>query len=376
MIWLLWLLVAWWAFAALNAILNALLFPRLSKIAPEDPLPTLSVVIPARNEEKGLGRAVEAHCRQDYPGLQVVVVDDGSTDRTPEILAGLKARFSNLEVVWGAPLAEGWLGKPHAQMQGLRASRGEYVLFVDADVVYKPGVHRRAMGEMLRRDLDMLLLLPTLEGKGLEPLVLSFLDTFSFYVSPSYLANVPRLRWAAFGAGSGNLVKREAFDTAGGIESIRAEVVDDVAMGRMMKALRGRFRVVFAYGEIGVRMYEGFAAAVEGFTKNYFAAFGYRWWFAVPAVGLYVILHVLPPLALAASLLLPDSGSALLPAALACAAEVVLNMWACAWSGQGWWVGLLAPVRACVWAYILVRSMARYHRRGVVWRGRTYKKSG
>jgi chlorobactene glucosyltransferase len=371
---MIWLLVAWWALATLVALLNRQFLPRLSPEPAADPLPSLSVVIPARNEEKGLGRAVEAHCAQDYPGLQVVVVDDGSEDRTPEILSELQGRYPNLTVVSGAPPEAGWLGKPNAQREGLEAATGEYVLFVDADVVYAPGVHRRAVGEMLRRGLDMLLLLPTHEGSWSERLVLSFLDTFSFYGSPTILANVPSMKFAAFGAGSGNLVRREAFEAAGGIGKIRSEVVDDVAMGRMMKALRGRFRVVFAYGDIRVRMYEGFRAAVEGFTKNYYAAFGFRPWFAVPAVGLYVVLHVLPPLALAASLLVPGFRGLLLPAALACGAEAVLNAWGCAWSGQGFWVGLLAPVRALIWGYILVRSMARYYRRGVVWRGRTYAK--
>jgi cellulose synthase/poly-beta-1,6-N-acetylglucosamine synthase-like glycosyltransferase len=369
---MIWLLVAWWALAALVALLNWLFLPRLSSEETQDPLPTLTVVIPARNEERGLGPAVEAHCAQDYPGLQVVVVDDGSEDRTPEILRDLQARYPNLTVVQGTPPEEGWLGKPNAQRQGLGAATGDYVLFVDADVVYAPGVHRRAVGEVLRRDLDMLLLLSTLEGRWPERVVLSFLDTFSFYVSPTILANVPSLKWAAFGAGSGNLVRREAFEAAGGIGKIRAEVVDDVAMGRMMKALRGRFRVVFARGDIRVRMYEGFRAAVEGFTKNYYAAFGFSPWFAVPAVGLYVVLHVLPPAALAAALLLPGARALLLPAALACGAEAALNAWGCSWSGQGWWIGLMAPIRALVWGYILVRSMGRYYRRGVVWRGRSY----
>lgn len=370
---LLWLLVAWWAFAFTNAVLNGFLLPRLSKESPGDPLPSLTVVIPARDEETALGRAVGAHCAQDYPGLQVVVVDDGSTDRTPEILRDLQGRYPNLTVVPGTPPQEGWLGKPNAQRAGLAAATGEYVLFVDADVVYAPGVHRRAMGEMMRRGLDMLLLLSTLEGRWSERLVLSFLDTFSFYASPTFLSNVPSLKWAAFGAGSGNLVRRGAFEAAGGIGAIRSEVVDDVAMGRMMKAHRGRFRVVFAYGDVRVRMYEGFCAAVEGFTKNLYAAFGFRPLFASLSMGLYMILHVLPPAALVASVLIPGARPLLLPAALACGAEAVLNLWACAWSGQGWWIGLMAPVRAAIWAHIMARSMARYYRRGVVWRGRTYR---
>ncbi len=370
---LLWSLVVWWGLATVVAVLNRLLLPRLSRELPSGPLPTLSVVIPARNEEKGLAHAVEAHCAQDYPGLQVVVVDDASEDRTPDILEELRGRYPNLTVVRGVPPPEGWLGKPNAQREGLEAATGEYVLFVDADVVYAPGVHRRAAGEMARWNLDMLLLLPTLEGSWSERLVLSFLDTFSFYASPTFLCNAPAVKAMVFGAGSGNLVRRDVFEAAGGIGKIRSEVVDDVAMGRMMKSLRGRFRVVLAYGEVRVRMYEGLRAAVEGFTKNLYAAFGFRPLFASFSMALYVAIHLLPPLALAAALLLPGARGLLLPAGLTCGAEAVLNVWGCAWSGQGWWLGLLAPVRALIWAWIMGRSMIRYYRRGVVWRGRTYR---
>ncbi len=372
MIWLLWAITAWWAVAAVFALLNALLLPRLSEAGTGEPLPSMTVVIPARDEERAIGRAVEAHCTQDYPGLQVVVVDDGSTDATPRILSRLQRRFACLTVVPGAPPPTGWLGKPHAQMEGLKAARGELILFADADVVYAPGVHRRAAGEMTRGSLDMLLILSHLEGRGLEPLVLSFLDSFSFYCWPTFLGNVPSLKWAAFGAGSGNLVRREALEAAGGMERIKGEVVDDIAMGRMMKGLRGRFRLVLAYGDVKVRMYEGFMGCIEGFTKNYYAAFRFNPMLALTGVGLYGLLHVVPPLALAAALVMPSASGLLLPSVLAAAAQLLLNGWACRFSRQPLWVAPLAPVRALVWGGILARSMARYYRRGVVWRGRVY----
>jgi cellulose synthase/poly-beta-1,6-N-acetylglucosamine synthase-like glycosyltransferase len=371
----LWAVAAWWACALCNAILNLLLVPRLSKDAPSGNLPSLTVVLPARNEEARVGEAVAAHCAQDYPGLQVVVVDDGSTDRTPEILRELSGRFAGLEVVAGTPPPEGWLGKPNAQRRGLEAARGEYVLFADADVIYAPGTLRRAMGEMVRRDLDMLLLLSRLEGRGLEPLVLSMLDAFAFYASPTFLVNRPRLKGFAFGAGSGNLVRRSALEAAGGIEAIRAEVVDDVAMGRRLKALRGRFRVVLAFREIRVRMYTSFRGCIEGFTKNYYAFFGFsplRAWFLQLGDG---AVHSLPAAALAASLVLPALAPLRLPAAMAFGAGLLLNAGACLWSGHPLWVAPLYPFRPWIWAGILWRSMRRYQREGLIWRGRRYGKN-
>ncbi len=372
--WMLWAVAAWWGYALVNAALNLALVPQLPQEPGGEPPPTLSVVIPARNEEKRVGEAVAAHCAQDYPGLQVVVVDDGSTDSTPAILEDLAARHPNLVVVRGGELREGWLGKPNAQRQGLERATGEMVLFADADVVYSPGVHRRAVGEMVRRNLDMALLLSRLEGRGLEPVVLSMLDAFAFYASPTWLVNWPRIKGFAFGAGSGNLVRREAFEAAGGMERIRGEVIDDVAMGLMMKAYRGRFRVLLCFGEIRVRMYEGLRGCLEGFTKNYFGFFKYSPLRAGFLQAMDVLIHLAPPLALAASLVLPCAGSLLLPAALGTGAGILLELGACLWAGHPPWVALIYPIRPLVWSHILWRSARRYYSRGLVWRGRTYPK--
>lgn len=370
----LWTVAAWWAYAVVNAALNLALVPRLPRGEVGGSLPSLSVVIPARNEERRIGEAVAAHCVQDYPGLQVVVVDDGSTDATPAILEELAGRHPNLLVVTGGELREGWLGKPNAQRQGLERATGEMVLFADADVIYTPGVHRRAVGEMLRRNLDMALLLSRLEGRGLEPLVLSMLDAFAFYASPTWLVNARWLKGFAFGAGSGNLVRREAFEAAGGMERIGGEVIDDVAMGLMMKAYRGRFRVLLCFKEIRVRMYEGLAGCVEGFTKNYFGFFKYSPLRAGLLQAMDVAIHLAPPLALGAALLLPWARPLLLPAALATGAGFLLELGACLWAGHPPWVALAYPIRPLVWSHILWRSARRYYSRGLVWRGRTYAK--
>jgi len=369
---LLWAVAAWWAYAAFNALMNVFFVPRLPPLDSQEPLPTLSVVIPARDEERRIGVAVAAHCGQDYPGLQVVVVDDGSSDATPQILAELAARFPALQVVRGEEPPEGWLGKPHAQMLGLRAARGELVLFVDADVVYAPGVHRRAAAELERRGLDMLLLLSRLEGRGLEPLVLSLLDAFAFYASPTWLMNLPKPRFFAFGAGSGNLVRRSAFEEAGGIGRLRAEVIDDVAMGRMMKRFRGRFRLVLCFRDIRVRMYEGFRGCLEGFTKNYYGVFGYSLLRAVPLQALDVLVHAACPAAAAAAALRLAPATWLAPALVGWAAGLALNAGACLWARHPLWVALAYPVRPLIWSVILVRSAWRYRRRGLVWRGRRY----
>lgn len=369
-----WCVVGWWGMALAWAILNLRFVPKLGPPPPEgEPLPSLSVVIPARDEASGIVAAVESHCSQDYPRLQVVVCDDGSSDATPHLLAKLQSRYPNLVVVRGQEPPPGWLGKPNAMRQAYAAATGEVVLFVDADVRYGPGVHRRAVWELVRGSHDIVLLLPSLEGRGMEPLVLSFLDAFSVYSLPTFLVNSPRLKWLAFGAGSGNLVRREALEAIGGLEVIRGEVVDDVALGRAMKALRGRFRLVVAFEEIRVRMYPSFFAAVEGFTKNLYSAFRQNPLLSALGFSADWAVHVAPPLGLTLALVWPGAAHLLLPTALAVGAGLLCNGMMCLWAGQPLWVAALYPARTAIWTWIVLRSFWRYQTRGIVWRGRTYK---
>ncbi|MGC8724706.1 MAG: glycosyltransferase, partial [Acidobacteriota bacterium] len=353
---LLWVIAAWWTLACLMLIANLLLLPKLSRGLSASEWPPLSVIIPARNEAATIERTVAAHCSQDYPRLQVVVVDDGSTDGTGDILACLQRRFACLEVAQGQEPPEGWLGKPNAQRVGLSRATGDLLLFADADVLYDPGVHRRAVAELMSRNLDMLLLLSNLESRGLEPLVMTMLDAFCLYASPSFLHNIPWFRSFAFGAGSGNLVRRDAFEAAGGIDRIRAEVIDDVAMGKMMKRYRGRFRFVTAFDSIRVRMYRGLRGCMEGFTKNYYHFFGRNPLWAAFWQGGDLLVHTLPATLLLASLPLPALAPLRWPAALAVAAGLICNAATCLWSRHPLWAALTFPIRPLLWSWILIKS--------------------
>src|SRR3984893_17238015 len=139
-------------------VANLALMPRLSRVEPvRGQAPLLSIVVPARNEERAVEAAVRSLLAQDYPSCEVIVVDDRSTDRTADILRAL-ATDSRLRVVSGVEPPEGWLGKPHALFQGARAARGELLLFVDADVRYRSDAASRAVGELTGRGADFLVL--------------------------------------------------------------------------------------------------------------------------------------------------------------------------------------------------------------------------
>jgi chlorobactene glucosyltransferase len=329
------------------------------------------VVIPARNERRWIGEAVASHCSQEYPGLQVIVVDDCSTDGTAEVLRSLQGRFPDLTVVRGTEPPEGWLGKTNALRLGLERATGEFVLLADADVRYAQGTHARAAREMLRRSLDMLVLLPRHEAPWGAELIVMHLDAIFLFGVPSFLYNAPWLRGFALGAGAGSLTRRRALDEVGGIEAVKDAVVDDILLGRRVKALRGRLRVVKAFDEVQVQMYASFREAFDGFTKNLYSFVGFTLWgLAVSVGGLFY--YALPAGVLAGAALLPRP--AVLLAALCVAFEFTLEVAACLWSGHRLWLAFLFPVRILVWMALLLRSAWQYHTKGLVWRGRTYKR--
>ena len=368
----LWVSFGLWALSGVWALLNALLVSGLPAEQGGFPLPSLSVVIPARDEEGWIEATVESHCSQDYPDLQVVIVDDCSTDHTPEILGRLQERFPNLHVVRGHAPPEGWLGKPYAINQGLALARGEMVLIADADVRYAPGTHRRAVAEMALRNLDMLVLLPHHEGPWGAELVVMHLDAIFLFGMPSFLYNAPWLKVLAMGAGAGNLLRRAALDEAGGMEALKGEVVDDIMLGRRMKALSGRLRVVKAFHEARVQMYSSFSEACGGFTKNLYAFLGFSPLRVLAACAVGAIYHALPLAVLIVAPVLPTS--LVVPAALALAFELTLEASACLWSGHRLWLAPLFPLRLAVWTALIFRSVWRYHQKGLVWRGRVYAK--
>ena len=142
--------------------------------------PDLSVCIPARNEERGIRACIESLLHQDYPKLEVIVVDDNSTDETAKIIYSMKEQYPNLIFISGKQLAHGWLGKPYALHQAYTKSRGQYLLFTDADLVYQPYALRSAMETMISRALDLLTLMPaTIFGsfweRAVQPVIFGFI---------------------------------------------------------------------------------------------------------------------------------------------------------------------------------------------------------
>jgi hopene-associated glycosyltransferase HpnB len=271
-----------------------------------DAWPDVVAVVPARNEAEMLPVTLPELLGQEYPGaLSVIVVDDGSSDGTGEIAAKLAAGSARpLRVISGAPPSDGehWAGKVWAMAQGLRAAGpfapgpDGYLLFTDADIAWAaPDMLRRLVAAAEGDDRDMVSQMALLRtATGWERVVVPAFVYFFAQLYPFRRVNVPGSRTAA-AAGGCMLIRRSALEKAGGLAPIRGALIDDVAMGRMIKRQRGRCWLGVTRQVVSVRPYPGLASLWQMVARSAYTQLRYS-----PAVlagtltGL-LFLYALPP---------------------------------------------------------------------------------
>jgi glycosyltransferase involved in cell wall biosynthesis len=354
-----------WTFRAFVAARVA----RFSDEKPEPPArwPRLSVIVPARDEAETIEPALRSLLRQDYPELQIVVVDDRSSDETGGIIDQLAAEDDRITALHLASLPEGWLGKVHAQQRGYELSEGEWVLFTDADVRFDEGALRRGVAMALAHELDHLTLLPELDATGPMQGGLMALTVDMIVERTFGRRGVVQEGGAAFGFGAFNLVRRAPFDETEGLEWIKLDVLDDLALGALMK--RSGARCGFAVADEGVRVlwYPTFRAALGALDKNFVGGVaGYRL-SLLALMGLFFFVTAFaPPLAL-----VTVGSSATFAAALL--AVVVAAFVARGRYGRPLSSGLLEPIAMGVLgAYMVLLSLRYARRRELSWRGTPY----
>jgi chlorobactene glucosyltransferase len=362
----------------LLAVLGLAATPRLSRagaLAAEEPRPFVSVIIPARNEERDVEAAVRSHLAQDFPDFEVVVVEDCSTDATPRILEKLGAREPRLCVVPGREPPPGWLGKPYALHLGAQRARGELLLFVDADVLYDPRALREAVAFLGAHRLDFLALLPRFVMRGFwENVLMPFLPLV-YFSGPAILANSDRVRWLGAGGGAGNLVRRHAYEAIGGHAALRGSVIDDVGLACRTKRAGFRCRGVLSEDRVSVRMYRGFREIGNGFTKN--IAYAFQGWLGALFLLLTLAMTIaalLPSMVLLSALMGAPvaSGDAVL-AAIGFATAVATRTVVARAFHDPLWPAPTHPLMAAAWTGIIGRSLYwKLVRREIRWRGRRY----
>lgn len=334
--------------------------------------PTLTVVVPARDEAENIAATLDALLLADYPWVRILVVDDRSTDGTGAIVDAYVAEYGErkpgrLAAIHVADLPDGWLGKTFALMVATENSDSDYLLFTDADVLFSPSILRRALVYAQDSKADHLVVMPTMQVRSRgEGIVLGFFQIFGLWASRLWKVEDPKAKSDVVGVGAFNLVRRDALNEIGGWLPQRLVVLEDITLGRRMRAAGMRQRVAFAPGLVLVHWAKGAGGLLRGMTKNLFSAFNFQ-----------PLLVLLAWLWIAVFCLLPLVGLVWLPTVLP--ALVVLCCIGASYRVMGeasridaryaW----LYPLGALALMFAMLRSMVVvWVRRGVVWRGTYY----
>jgi chlorobactene glucosyltransferase len=353
-----------WVMALIRTIVNLTLIPRLRADMRPAIAPLVSVIIPARDEAHIIERTVRAFLTQTYANLEVIVINDRSTDGTGDIVRSI--HDDRLTVIDGVEPPAGWLGKPWALHQGSGVARGQLLLFVDADLIYAPAAVAAAVAYLQARGVALLSLFPHLEMRGFGEHASMPMMTMTFHsFLPTWLSNRTRFARLALGGGTGNLVVREVYEASGGHEQLSDAVVDDIALARLVRRHGGKTEIVRAEDLVSLRMYRGLREVVDGFTKNTFSALGRNYVAGFLVVAGCVIFHILPyvlamtgDIVSIATIIIISLTRVILFRALRYRLDAAL---------------FLHPVMAAIWTWIFLRSIwLTGIRRKVIWRGRTY----
>ena len=359
-----------WVAHGLRIALGAMQLPWLRDSIPaaDRDCPTISLLFAARDEAEKLPQALETLLALDYPGLEIIAVNDRSCDLTAQILNDAAAHDLRLRVVHVDALPEGWLGKPHALQRGYEAASGAWLLFSDADVRFRADTLRRAVSLVKSNRLDHLTLMCQVEMHGFwEKTVLTFFGMgFHLATNPRGVGN-PRSR-SYMGIGAFQLVKRTAYQASGTHQRLAMEVLDDMKLAKIVKRSGFRSGVGVAQDFVTVRWHAGLGNIVRGVTKNFFAGAGFR----LPVVALQLAgifcMNILPFVALP---LVHEWN--LLFVAVSLAVALGFHAGAAIVMRASPLYALTQPVGAAIFGYMLLRStVVTLRQGGIVWRETFY----
>ncbi|NDJ52881.1 MAG: glycosyltransferase [Chloroflexi bacterium] len=357
--------------------LNALIFYRLQPTKLEDFGLRISVLIPARDEAAVIGKTVRRILAQNLPNLELLVLDDNSTDDTRAIAEQAADGDARLQILSGRPLPPGWAGKNWACHQLSQAATGEIIIFSDADVRWAPNALDAVVGLMAETQADLLAVWPTQHTETWGERLVVPLMGFTIMTYLPVLAT-HHLSWDVFAAANGQCLafRRRAYDTIGGHEAVKDTVLEDMLLARRIKRQRLRLRVADGAGLISCRMYETWPQVRDGYAKNILAGYGESVLFLAFGALFHWLVFLGPWLWLALGwlsdplgvypswpLLLIALGSGVRALAAAATRSRVID-------------ALLMPVSVILMTQIAARSVYWYWRYGgPLWKGRVIQRA-
>jgi glycosyltransferase involved in cell wall biosynthesis len=332
--------------------------------------PWVTIVVPARNEEHTIEPALRSLRNLDYTDYELIVVDDRSEDATGEIIRRIAAEDNGapVRVISVGKLPRGWLGKTHAMWAGAREGKGEWILFTDADVVFRPDALRRALAYAEREEVDHLVLLPTMLTYGAgERMMISLFQALIGFGHRPWKVSDPEAR-DYIGVGAFNLIRRSVYEKIGTYERLRLAVMDDMLLGQLVKRCHYHQRCVFGKDLVKIHWAQGTLGVVRNVTKNFFAYMRFDPWLALAAACGILFFNLWPFVAVFFS---NQAALAGYITALLCILAIYAGM--APKSGIGWWYFFTHPISTSLFAYAIVLSaVTTVKQGGIVWRGTLY----
>jgi glycosyltransferase involved in cell wall biosynthesis len=342
--------------------------------------PRVSIIVPARNEEETLEQPLRTLLALDYDNYEVIAVNDRSTDRTGEILdqycqnphpvakSATRVGHPLLRVVHHQELPAGWLGKTHAMWTAANQATGEWLLFTDADVLFKPDSLRRALAYAESAHADHVVLFPRMIMKRPgEFMMIAFFQTMFMFGHRPWKVADPSTD-DHMGVGAFNMIRREVYESVGTYEALRMEVLDDMKLGKVVKKAGFAQRNVFGADLISIRWAQGAMGVVNNLTKNFFAVLSFQWPRTLISAAGLAFLNLMPFLGVWLA-----HGWERLPYAIALFSMALIYL------GMSWrsavppYYFFLHPVSSLLFIYTLLRSMfITLWNDGITWRGTKY----
>jgi glycosyltransferase involved in cell wall biosynthesis len=362
--------------------------------ATRDGEPRVSIIVPARNEEEHIRETLARLLALEYSNCEIIAINDRSTDRTGQIMDEIAAsagcgadipvrepaapvlqteadrnvRPTRLTVIHIAELPPGWLGKTHAMWTAAQRASGDWLLFTDADVLFKPDSLRRAIAYANAEKADHVVVFPRMiMQRPDEKMMMAFFQTLIVFGHRPWKVADPRAR-DHMGVGAFNLVRRSVYEAVGTYHALRMEILDDMKLGKVVKNAGFRQRSVFGRDLISLRWAKGAFGIVDNLTKNFFALLSFQWWRTLASVFAVGFLNLGPFLGVWVA-----HGWARVPYSLALASIYLIYWIMSSKSAVRSYYFFLHPVGATLFMYTLMRSM--FHtlwNDGIVWRGTKY----
>ncbi len=333
--------------------------------------PRVSIIVPARNEsadiEAGLTRLLDL----DYDNYEVIVVNDRSTDDTGPIMdrvAASPTAHTRLKVIHVKELPPRWLGKTHAMWGAAQQATGDWLLFTDADVMFKPDTLRRAITYAEAEPADHVVLFPQMIMKTAgERMMIAFFQTLFVFGHRPWKVADPKTN-DHMGVGAFNMVRRKAYESVGTYERLRMEVLDDMKLGKVIKQAGFAQRNVFGEDLITIHWAKGALGIVNNLTKNFFAVLSFQWWRAVLSCFGLAFLNLVPFIGTVFV-----HGWSRLPYAIALISMLLIYAGMSRRSAIPPYYFVLHPVSTTLFSYTVLQSMLlTYRQGGVIWRGTLY----